>query len=273
MTRSPSPHGRDPDPAPDADEAARNGRHGLGRTTRRDAWWLAPGVQAVVFTVCATYLFVSGILLTPLFGTPVRGRRLPVAVLLAAHRAACLPTGSARRPSSSGSRSASGPPATTTARRTTASTSRPARLRRRRAHASTGVRLETAFPFILQNLHRYFLYLAFIPLFFLWSTRSSRSFRAERRIPARARRRDPVSTSCCSAATRSRATRCATSSGASSTASRAPGARGSATRLAAGSRAQPAPHVWAWASLCRDVADIYVRLLASGSSPDPAIIF
>lgn len=29
-------------------------------------------------------------------------------------------------------------------------------------------RLEAAFPFILQNLHRYFLYLAFIPLVFLW---------------------------------------------------------------------------------------------------------
>jgi hypothetical protein len=29
-------------------------------------------------------------------------------------------------------------------------------------------RLETAFPFILQNLHRFFLYLAFVPLFFLW---------------------------------------------------------------------------------------------------------
>ena len=28
--------------------------------------------------------------------------------------------------------------------------------------------METAFPFILQNIHRYFLYLAFIPLFFLW---------------------------------------------------------------------------------------------------------
>ena len=28
--------------------------------------------------------------------------------------------------------------------------------------------METAFPFILQNLHRYFLYLAFVPLFFLW---------------------------------------------------------------------------------------------------------
>ena len=31
-----------------------------------------------------------------------------------------------------------------------------------------GYRMETAFPFILQNLHRYFLYLAFVPLFFLW---------------------------------------------------------------------------------------------------------
>ena len=29
-------------------------------------------------------------------------------------------------------------------------------------------RLEAAFPFILQNLHRFFLYLAFVPLFFLW---------------------------------------------------------------------------------------------------------
>ncbi len=29
--------------------------------------------------------------------------------------------------------------------------------------------LETAFPFILQNLHRIFLYLAFVPLFFLWA--------------------------------------------------------------------------------------------------------
>jgi hypothetical protein len=28
--------------------------------------------------------------------------------------------------------------------------------------------METRFPFILQNLHRLFLYLAFIPLFFLW---------------------------------------------------------------------------------------------------------
>jgi hypothetical protein len=32
----------------------------------------------------------------------------------------------------------------------------------------TRYKLETAFPFILQNIHRYFLYLAFVPLFFLW---------------------------------------------------------------------------------------------------------
>src|SRR4029079_1070695 len=29
-------------------------------------------------------------------------------------------------------------------------------------------RMEAALPFILQNFHRFFLYLAFIPLFFLW---------------------------------------------------------------------------------------------------------
>ena len=34
--------------------------------------------------------------------------------------------------------------------------------------------METAFPFILQNLHRYFLYLAFVPLFFLWVDASCR---------------------------------------------------------------------------------------------------
>lgn len=29
-------------------------------------------------------------------------------------------------------------------------------------------KMETRFPFVLQNLHRFFLYLAFVPLFFLW---------------------------------------------------------------------------------------------------------
>ncbi len=43
---------------------------GLGITRRVDRWWIAPGVQGALFTICATYLFISGILLTPLFGTP-----------------------------------------------------------------------------------------------------------------------------------------------------------------------------------------------------------
>jgi hypothetical protein len=34
--------------------------------------------------------------------------------------------------------------------------------------AHTGYAMERVFPFVLQNLHRVFLYLAFIPLFFLW---------------------------------------------------------------------------------------------------------
>ena len=34
-----------------------------------DGGW-PPAVQGTLFTVCATYLFISGILLTPLFGTP-----------------------------------------------------------------------------------------------------------------------------------------------------------------------------------------------------------
>ena len=46
--------------------------------------------------------------------------------------------------------------------------------------------METAFPFILQNLHRYFLYLAFIPLFFLWVDAVAVA-RAGRPAPDRAR--------------------------------------------------------------------------------------
>ena len=32
---------------------------GLGKTRRRDAWWIAPGIQAVLFTICATCLIRS----------------------------------------------------------------------------------------------------------------------------------------------------------------------------------------------------------------------
>jgi RNA polymerase sigma factor (sigma-70 family) len=45
-------------------------RQGFAATGRRDEWALAPGVQATLFTICATYLFVSGILLWPLFQPP-----------------------------------------------------------------------------------------------------------------------------------------------------------------------------------------------------------
>jgi hypothetical protein len=142
---------------------------GLGVTRRLDAWWLAPGVQAVLFTVCAVYLFVSGILLTPLFGTPyeVDGYLSPLFSPLVApawlpswvspglfilwiplgFRATCYyyrkayyrfyfadPPGCA----------VGEPP-----------------IHRR-------YRMEAVFPFILQNAHRFFLYLAFFPLFFLW---------------------------------------------------------------------------------------------------------
>jgi hypothetical protein len=142
---------------------------GLGKTRRLDRWWVAPGVQATVFTVCATYLFISGILLTPLFGTPYEheGYLSPLFSPLIApdwlptwfspgifilwiplgFRATCYyyrkayyrfyfadPPGCA----------VGEPP-----------------IHRR-------YRMEAALPFILQNFHRFFLYLAFIPLFFLW---------------------------------------------------------------------------------------------------------
>ena len=49
--------------APVAVKPAGTAPAGLGRTRRRDRWWVAPGVQGTLFTICATYLFVSGLLL------------------------------------------------------------------------------------------------------------------------------------------------------------------------------------------------------------------
>jgi hypothetical protein len=142
---------------------------GLGRTNRRDAWWLAPGVQAIVFTVCATYLFISGILLTPLFNTPYEhdGYLSPLFSPLIAP--AWLPTWISPaalilwiplgfRATCYYYRKAyyrfyfADPPGCAVGEPT--------------VHKRYS--LEAAFPFILQNLHRYFLYLAFFPLFFLW---------------------------------------------------------------------------------------------------------
>ena len=129
----------------------------------------APGVQGILFTICATYLFISGILLTPLFGTPyeVDGYLSPLFSPLIAPD--WLPTWISPgllilwiplgfRATCYYYRKAyyrfyfADPPGCAVGEPT---------IHRRYA-------METAFPFILQNLHRYFLYLAFIPLFFLW---------------------------------------------------------------------------------------------------------
>jgi len=144
-------------------------RQGLGATGRRDEWALAPGAQATLFTICATYLFVSGILLTPLLGTPyeVDGYLSPLFSPLL--RPEWLPTWISPglfilwvplgfRATCYYYRKAyyrfyfADPPG--------CAVGEPS-IHRRYA-------METRFPFILQNLHRLFLYLAFIPLFFLW---------------------------------------------------------------------------------------------------------
>ena len=142
--------------------------NGLGVTKRLDRWWVAPGVQGTLFTVCATYLFVSGILLTPVFGTPyvVDGYLSPLFSPLV--RPDWLPTWISPglfilwvplgfRATCYYYRKAyyrfyfADPPG--------CAVGEPSIHRR--------YRMEAALPFILQNLHRFFLYLAFVPLFFL----------------------------------------------------------------------------------------------------------
>jgi len=138
-------------------------------TSRRDAWALAPVVQGVVFTICATYLFFSGIIWTPLFGTPyevdgylsplfsplITGPWLPSWVspgllilwIPLGFRATCYYYRKAYYRFYFAD-----PPGCAVGEPT---------IHRR-------YKMEAALPFILQNVHRYFLYLAFIPLFFLW---------------------------------------------------------------------------------------------------------
>jgi hypothetical protein len=142
---------------------------GLGRTARHDAWWLAPGVQAFVFSVCALYLFVSGILFTPLFGTPYEADGYLSPLFSPLIRPDWLPSWISPgllilwiplgfRATCYYYRKAyyrfyfADPPGCAVGEPT---------IHRRYS-------LEAAFPFILQNIHRYFLYLAFFPLFFLW---------------------------------------------------------------------------------------------------------
>jgi len=145
-------------------------QQGFGKTNRRDAWAIYPIVQALVFTICAGYLTFSGVLWGPLFGpqyVKVDGYLSPLfspLILLKdmpwwlspgllilwipiGFRATCYYYRKAyyRFYFADPAGCAVGEPT----------------IHRR-------FKLENAFPFILQNLHRYLLYLAFIPLFFLW---------------------------------------------------------------------------------------------------------
>ncbi len=248
---------------------------GLFATTRTDAWWMAPAVQGTVFTICATYLFISGILLTPLFGTPyeVDGYLSPLfSPLIGADwlpwfispgllilwiplgfRATCYyyrkayyrfyfadPPGCA----------VAEPP-----------------VHRR-------YRMEAAFPFILQNLHRIFLYLAFVPLFFLWvdaiqSLRVGDQWRIGLGVfilGFNALLLSGYSLSChslrhlvggkidCFSCTRRTQVR-----------------HGLWQQLTSLNRHHMA---WAWASLLSvTLADVYIRLVATGVITDPAIFF
>ena len=144
-------------------------KHGLGATDRRDPWWIEPAVIAAGFSTFIVYSLFSALLWEPVFGVAyevdgylspffsphIRPDWLPrwfsPAILIL-----WIPLGF----------------------RTTCYYYRKAYYRSYFADppgcavGEPGVHrryaMETAFPFILQNSHRYFLYLAFIPLFFLW---------------------------------------------------------------------------------------------------------
>ena len=152
---------------------------GLGRTSRLDSWASAPALQGVVFTICATYLGFSGVLwnplggpayevdgyLSPLFSPLLFPGQLPwfispgllILWIPLGFRATCYYYRKAYYRFYFAD-----PPGCAVGEPTV-----------HRKYA-----METAFPFILQNLHRYFLYLAFVPLTFLWLDAYSAFFAA-----------------------------------------------------------------------------------------------
>jgi len=143
---------------------------GFGKTSRRDQWAIYPIVQGLVFTICAGYLTFSGVFWGPLFGpqfveadnylSPLFSPLIllkdmpwwlsPGLLILwipIGFRATCYYYRKAYYRFYFAD-----PPGCAVGEPT---------IHRR-------FKLENAFPFILQNLHRYMLYLAFIPLTFLW---------------------------------------------------------------------------------------------------------
>ena len=155
--------------APTTIKPAGTAANGLGATRRRDRWWVAPTVQGTLFTILATYLFFSGIVWTPVWGTgyEVDGYLSPLFSPLI--RPDWLPTWISPgllilwiplgfRATCYYYRKAyyrfyfADPPGCAVGE----------------PKIHRGYAMETVLPFILQNIHRYFLYLAFIPLTFLW---------------------------------------------------------------------------------------------------------
>jgi len=149
--------------------ARQGATQGLGTTSRRDRWWIQPGIIAAGFGTFIAYSLFSALVWEPLFGVPyeVDGYLSPFfsplifedalptwfspAILILwiplGFRTTCYYYRKAYYRSYFAD-----PPACAVGEPT---------IHRRYA-------MERAFPFILQNVHRYFLYLAFVPLFFLW---------------------------------------------------------------------------------------------------------
>ena len=142
---------------------------GFGKTRRTDTWAIYPVIQGLVFTICATYLTFSGVFWQPLGGPAyeVDGYLSPLfsPLIVFPNMPAWLSPGLLILWIPIGFRATcyyyrkayyrfyfADPPGCAVGEPT---------IHRRFA-------LENALPFILQNLHRYMLYLAFIPLTFLW---------------------------------------------------------------------------------------------------------
>jgi hypothetical protein len=144
-------------------------RQGLGATSRRDPWWLQPGIIAAGFGAFILYSLFSALVWEPIFHVPYEadGYLSPFfsplifqdalpwwfspAILILwiplGFRTTCYYYRKAYYRSYFAD-----PPACAVGEPT---------IHRRYS-------MERGFPFILQNIHRYFLYLAFIPLAFLW---------------------------------------------------------------------------------------------------------
>lgn len=144
-------------------------QQGFGATSRRDAWAVYPIVQGILFTFCAGYLTFSGVIWQPLGGPAfdVDGYLSPLfsPLLVFPNMPWWLSPGLLILWIPIGFRATcyyyrkayyrfyfADPPGCAVGEPT---------VHRRFA-------LENALPFVLQNLHRYMLYLAFIPLTFLW---------------------------------------------------------------------------------------------------------